>query len=62
MLRNSNKKARYAIAGRHETQKSDPWKWGNKKTLLFPFFHLLETYCMTRQHSPYFIPTTVRLL
>lgn len=40
------------MAGRHEIQKYDPWKRGNKKTLIPPFFHLLETYCMTVQQGP----------
>lgn len=53
MLRNQNKKVRYVIAGRHEIEKYDPWKWGNKKPLISPFFRLLERYCMIVQQGPY---------
>lgn len=49
------KKVRYVIAGRHEIQKYDPQKRGNKKTLISPFFHLLETHCMTVQQGPYIV-------
>lgn len=54
MLRNKIKKLIYTTAGRHETQKSELWKWGNKDTSFFFFFHLLETLYDNTAHALYF--------
>lgn len=61
MLRNKIKKLIYTTAGRHETQKSELWKWGNKDTSFF-FFFICWKHCMTIQHMPCILPTAVRLL